>query len=254
MAELTEQQAQELIFANTQGDPVEFNESEIIQRFSRLPTAEITPESVCGPDDRLKVTATTAMPYKAICKLYMKGPSGGSYIGTGFLTHRNKLLTAGHCVYERDRFGRPVGWMTSIMVVPGLSGLAEPYGRYQAISLTATRGWIEEGNNRYDMGAIKLSSDVSHSDVFKPSLGDPNRGEVCGYPGDRDTGIFQYRMEHSLEKVGGQFKYNIDTFGGQSGSPLLQNSVIAVGIHNYGGCPNSASDLYQNFIDETDSW
>lgn len=254
MAELTEQQAQELIFQDTQGDPVEFNESEIISKFSRLPNAKITPESVCGPDGRVKVTATIAMPYKAICKLYMKGSSGGNYIGTGWLTHRNKLYTAGHCVYERDLQGRAIGWMTSIIVVPALSGLTEPYGRYQAVAITATRGWVEGGNHRYDMGAIKLSSSVSHSDLIKPSLGDPNRGEVCGYAGDRDTGIFQYRMEHSLVKVGGQFKYEIDTFGGQSGSPLLQNSVIAVGIHNYGGCPNAASDLYQSFIDTIDVW
>lgn len=254
MAKLTDQKARELLFANAQGNPADFNESRITPRSSLLPTEQFTAESICGPDNRVKVTATTAMPYKAICKLYMKGPSGGNYIGTGWLTHRNKLYTAGHCVYERDDQSQPIGWMTSITVVPALSGITEPYGRYQASALTATRGWVEEGDHRYDMGGIKLSSNVSHSDVFTPSLGDPSRGEVCGYPGDRDTGIFQYRMEDLLTKSGGQFRYTIDTFGGQSGSPLLQNRTIAVGIHNYGGCPNSASDLYQGFIDGINGW
>ena len=250
MAELTEKQSQELLFADVQGNSSEYNEAEITPKYYRLPTDEITLESVCEGDSRVKVTATTTMPYKAICKLYMKAPSGKNYIGSGWLTHQNKLYTAGHCVFDRESNG----WMKSIIVVPALSGLTEPYGRYDAISLTATRGWVENGSPRYDMGAIKLASNVTHTDVFTPSLGDPNRGEVCGYPADRDTGIFQYRMEDLLMKAEGQFKYTLDTFGGQSGSPLLQNRTVAVGIHNYGGCPNSASDLYQSFIDTVNQW
>lgn len=254
MAELTQQQSEELLFENVQGDPSEYDEHLIIPGYTQRQTDEITTESVCGPDDRIKVVATTTMPYKAICKLYMKGASGGNYIGSGWLTHTNKLYTAGHCVFERDRQGRPVGWMRSIIVVPALSGMTEPYGRYYAASLTATRGWVEGGSHRYDMGAIKLSSNVSHSDVFTPSLADPDTGEVCGYPGDRDRALFQYKMMDTLRKANGQFKYTLDTAGGQSGSPLLKNSKVAVGIHNYGGCPNSASDLYQDFINGVNRW
>ncbi len=207
-------------------------------------------ETVCGPDDRQKVTATTTMPFNAICKLYMKSPSGASYIGSGWLTHGDKLYTAGHCVYDR----KAAGWMTSITVVPGMSGTSRPYGTFQAVALMATRGWIQSGSYRYDMGAIKLASAVGHGDVITPALGDPASGEVCGYPGDRDMGLFQYRMRDSLVKQAGMFRYTIDTYGGQSGAPLLSNGAQAVAIHNYGGCPNSASDLYQDFVEGVDAW
>lgn len=247
---MTEIQEQELIFSQANGDHSDFNEAEITTRYFASEPEGISIESICGTDSRVKVTATSMMPYKAICKLYIKFPSGKNYIGTGFLTHQNKLYTAGHCVYDRD-FG---AWMQSIIVVPGKSGLTEPYSRYYASELSATRGWIENGSHRYDMGAIKLSSNVNHNDMFLPTLADPNTGEVCGYPADRDTGIFQYKMADTLSKSSGQFKYLVDTFGGQSGSPLLQGSIKAVGIHNYGGCPNCASDLYQNFIDEIHNW
>lgn len=250
MLELTQQEAEEMVFSNWIESTTDFDEKEITPRYYRT-EEDLTAKAVCGGDERIKVTTTTTMPYKAICKLYMKSPSGKkNYIGTGWLTHTNKLYTAGHCVYDR----KEKGWMKSIIVVPGKSGKAEPYGRYYASAFTTTRGWKEKGIPRYDMGAIKISSDVSHSDVLTPMLEDPVRGEICGYPADRDTGTFQYRMEDSLRKAGGQFKYMLDTYGGQSGSPLLKDRSVAVGIHNYGGCPNSASDLYQLFVNTVDQW
>lgn len=209
-----------------------------------------TQESVCGNDDRVKITNTTVMPYKAICKLYMRAANGKNFIGTGWLTHSNKLYTAGHCVYDHDEGG----WMQSIIVVPGKSGNSEPYGRYTASSMLATNGWINDKSKRYDMGAIKLSSNISHSDYLSPALGDADSATVCGYPGDRDTGIFQYNMRDAVNKRSGRFFYQIDTFGGQSGGPVLKNSSSAMGIHNYGGCDNSGSDLFQRFIDDVNNW
>ena len=249
MKELTMEEAKEILFAEL-GEREEIYEEDISPRYFVEKQERIRPETICGVDSRIKVTATTVMPYMAICKLLMKSPTGRNYMGTGWLTHENKLYTAGHCVFDRDADD----WMKSITVIPGKSGYIEPYGRYEAIKLAATRGWIEQGSYRFDMGAIKLGTSVNHSEFLLPKLADPSRGEVCGYPGDRDTGLFQYKMDDVLSKQGGQFKYMLDTFGGQSGSPLLENRIYSVGIHNYGGCPNSASDLYPEFISYVDSW
>jgi glutamyl endopeptidase len=250
MSDLTEQQAKKLMFAKAVPDTKEYEENEIIPRSFLSDPGTVTIESICSIDNRTKVTATSVMPYKAICKLYMKSPSGKNFVGTGWLTHQNKLYTAGHCVYDHK-----VGaWMSSIIVVPGKAGFTEPYGRYQAIELCTTRGWIQNTSERYDMGAIKLGSNVSHNDVFHPVLSDPSMGEVCGYPADRETGIFQFKMSDTLTKKGGQFEYLLDTYGGQSGAPLLKDRITAVGIHNYGGCPNKASDLYEEFIGAINKW
>ncbi|MEJ6404799.1 trypsin-like serine peptidase [Yoonia sp. 2307UL14-13] len=210
----------------------------------------VTPESHCGIDQRIKQVDTSRLPYKAICKLYMKAANGSNFIGTGFLTHQNKLMTAGHCVYDHSSGG----WMQSIIVVPGKSGLLEPYGRYTAERAYASAKWINNRSVRHDMGAIKLRSSVSHSDVLSTTTTDANEATVCGYPSDRDTGIFQYRMRDMVREDDGRFFYQIDTFGGQSGAPLLANSATAIGIHNYGGCDNKASDLTQEFIDRVGAW
>lgn len=206
-------------------------------------------ESVCGIDQRKKIIETNLMPYKAICKLQMKTDIG-SFMGTGFLISKNKLVTAGHCVYSH----RSGGWKNSIKVIPAMSGFSKPFGEYSAVSLAATKGWIEGASPRYDMGLIKLDRDVTHDDFFKLSADDSSRGAVTGYPGDRDRGMFQYAMEEILSKRGGQFEYMLDTFGGQSGSPLIKSRDTAIGIHNYGGCPNKASDFYDFFIKEAMTW
>ncbi len=241
---------EELVFHKLAQVENEIDEKEITIQSWIERDEDLTNESVCGIDQRQKILGTLQLPHMAICKLYMKAKNGLNYVGSGWLVAGNRLYTAGHCVYSESSGG----WKSSIIAIPGKSGLSEPYGRYEAVELMATKGWIENTSPRYDMGAIKLSKSVSHNSFISPSIEDPNIGEVCGYPADRDNGIFQYRMSDNLVKDSGRFFYQADTFGGQSGSPLLRNRCTGVGIHNYGGCPNKSSDLYQEFIDAVANW
>jgi V8-like Glu-specific endopeptidase len=248
---------EELIIHEVTGDPNSYDYESITAKY--WPELDVdtpsekdiaTIESVCGLDERVKVTNTRVMPYQAICKLYMRTKTGKNYIGSGFITHSNKVVTAGHCVYDH----REGGWMESIIVVPGKNGASEPYGRHFANKIAAVRDWIENKSERYDMGVILLNSNVDHSGRIQMELTDSDRGKISGYPADRDRGIFQYTMENTLQNIDGRFHYSIDTYGGQSGCPLLKNSSTGIGIHNYGSCPNKASDFYQKFIDEVDTF
>lgn len=239
-----------LIFQNLNNESIKIDENSITQRNWIEPEEKLSQESVCGIDERKKVIATTQLPYMAICKLYMKASNGLNYVGSGWLIQNNVLITAGHCVYNKSSGG----WKESIIVIPGKSGLTEPYGRYKAISLMTTKGWIDKTSTRFDMGAIKLDKPISHNSFLTPSIDDSTYGEICGYPADRDNGLFQYRMSDNLTKIDGRFHYQADTFGGQSGCPLLKNRSTVIGIHNYGGCPNKSSDLYQEFINGAKNW
>ena len=237
----------DFIAKRTVGDPARYREDQIAPKFCRGP---VTAASICGPDQRIKVTDTSALPFKAICKLFMRAPNGRQLVGTGWLTHANKLITAGHCVFDVEEGG----WMDSITVVPGMSGHDRPFGRFAAQDVVACGAWLDHRSRRFDVGAIKLSGGVRHQDFLTPSLQDSDNVTVCGYAGDLDTGIFQYRMSHPASKVDGRFYYSIDTFGGQSGAPVLKNSDTAIGIHNYGGCPNSGSDLFEELIAFVNAW
>lgn len=241
---------EKLVFHKINENVDEINESEITQKNWFETENKLTAESLCGIDERRKVVATNQLPYIAICKLYMKASNGRTYVGSGWLVSGDKLYTAGHCVFSHSAGG----WKESIIVIPAKSGLSEPYGRFEAISLAATEGWLDNKSTRYDMGAIKLNKPVPFEQFLKPSITDANYGNICGYPADRDNGLFQYEKDDPLEKVLGRFKYYADTFGGQSGCPLLKNRTEAIGIHNYGGCPNNSSDLYESFINEVANW
>jgi len=239
-----------LVFHKISGNENKINESEITRENWIESENELTAESLCGMDERQKVVSTNQLPYIAICKLYMKASNGRTYVGSGWLVSGDKLYTAGHCVFGHNTGG----WKESIIVIPAKSGMSEPYGRYKAISVAATKGWIDNKSTRYDMGAIKLDKPVTFNEFITPSIEDSNYGEICGYPGDRDNGLFQYRMTDNLVKKSGRFYYDADTFGGQSGGALLKNRAVAIGIHNYGGCPNKSSDLYESFINEVANW
>lgn len=242
-------ESKDLVFHTIEDKDILIEEDQITREMW-LDEDDLNQESLCGADERKKVIATQQMPYMAICKLYMKAPNGLNYVGSGWLVFGDRLYTAGHCVYSHNSGG----WKSSIIVIPGLSGKIEPYGRYEAVELMATNGWIEDRSTRYDMGAIKLDRPVSHKSFIRPELNDVNMGEICGYPADRDNGLFQYKMTDSLSKQSGRFFYQADTFGGQSGCPLLKNRTTAIGIHNYGGCPNKSSDLYNEFITGVNNW
>lgn len=239
-----------LVFHTINDLSEEVNESEITRKNWLEPDYKFSTESLCGIDERKKVVATDMLPYKAICKLYMKAANGKTYVGSGWLVSPTKLYTAGHCVFSHNSGG----WKKRIIVIPAKSGLSEPYGRFEAIGLAAARGWINKNSTRYDVGAIKLNTAVPITDFIEPVVEDANRGEICGYPGDRDNGIFQYKMIDHLIKKQGRFYYEADTYGGQSGGVLLKNRSQGIGIHNYGGCPNKASDLYESFIEEVKNW
>jgi V8-like Glu-specific endopeptidase len=238
----------DIVFTQIEGCLAECSESRVARLFS---VSLNFLKDVCGVyPDRNKVGTATILPYKAICKLYICWEPGDMEPGTGWLVHQDKLYTAGHCVRKRDYRK----WAKSIVVVPAMAGLNEPYGRYQAIALATTQGWIDSGTLRYDMGAIKLAAPVRSTDVLTPVVADPPTGKVCGYPKEMSTGVFQYEQSGSLTKENGQFKYEIDTSVGQSGSPLLMDQTQAVGIHHSGGCPNRASALYRQFIDDIARW
>lgn len=239
-----------LIFHNLSNETYEIDESSITRKNWIDPNEILSQESVCGIDQRKKVIATTQLPYMAICKLYMKAANGLYYVGSGWLINKNTVITAGHCVHG----GRGGDWKKSIIAIPGKSGLVEPYGRYNAVSIMTTKGWIEKSSTHLDMGAIKIDREVSHNSFITPSFEDSSYGEICGYPADRDNGLFQYRMSDNLNKIDGRFYYQADTFGGQSGCPLLKDRSVAIGIHNYGGCPNKSSDLYEDFISGARNW
>lgn len=199
-------------------------------------------ESVIGPDGRTRVTATTTFPWRAVAHLvvyWRNGTTGGC---TGWFIGPRTVATAGHCVYNSSKGG----WASSVRAYPGRNGSSTPYGYGTSHRLFSVTGWTSSGNHEYDYGAIQLKTTLGNtvgwfgfrwqsSNTFSGAY------RLTGYPGDKTYGTMWTMQENPGIRAVTTRKlwYSIDTYGGQSGSPVYHNysstcSTCSVAIHAYG--------------------
>ncbi len=234
-------------------------------------------ETVLGVDDRVRILDTDLTPWRMICALRMRGPSGAGAIGTGWFVGPKTLLTAGHCVFSNHFFG---GWAKTIEVIPGLNGnaatsAARPYGSATTERLSSVDRWVEKEDPDFDIGCIHLDKPLGETvGWFSVGALPPEQLEsflvnVSGYPGDRGAGAEQYHGRNRvLQVTDRRIFYEVDTYGGQSGAPVWIHEdegspPLAVGVHAYGtgGTPaalaltgNSAPRIIPEVLDKIVEW
>ena len=94
----------------------------------------IIPKDIIGGDNRTKVSDTTVFPFRAIGYIVSTWPKGNSTIGTAWLFKSDAIVTAGHCVYDKDLGG----WATRVTFYPGRNGSSTPYGSAYSIEISST--------------------------------------------------------------------------------------------------------------------
>ena len=235
----------------------------IAQDLKSLPDAATLtysqPETVCGADDRARITPANDIPWRWICKLLIRFPNDTRVVGTGWFIGSRTVMTAAHCLHSQE-----LGWAQSIEVIPGLDEDRRPYGSQFGASFRATRAWIEDPKPEYDYGAIILPDDTLGNQVGWFGFIAPTDNELqgmavntSGYPGDKPSGTQWYNAGGITQVEERRIFYTIDTMGGQSGSPVwrkVNDERHAVGIHAYGGCPNSAARITTPVFENMLSW
>lgn len=198
----------------------------------------LIPKSIVGSDDRIRVNNTTSYPYSAVCQLSITFPSGNTFVGTAWMYWDNIAITAGHCVFDSGEGG----WATSIVVRPGANGSTNPFGTANAQSLDAPVKWTNNENAGFDYGIIVLDSDIGNTTGwFGSHYGSGLKGKsitITGYPGEYYRQM--WTMSGTVKRTTtNKVFYDIDTTGGQSGSPVYWYSGAtygyqAIAIHAYG--------------------
>ncbi|MEL6142665.1 MAG: serine protease, partial [Bacteroidota bacterium] len=198
-------------------------------------------EVVLGRDDRRKVRNTRRFPYRAIVQLTITAKNGRRYVGTGWLVSPRTVITAGHCVYLHGAGG----WAKSIQVTPGMNASSKPFGTCRATSFRSVRGWVNSKKRDYDYGAIILPKNCrfgQRTGVFRFAAYSSRYLyrkyiNISGYPGDKGGKTQWYHAKRISRITSKRLVYNIDTAGGQSGSPIFLRfgrRRIAIGIHTSG--------------------
>lgn len=220
-------------------------------------------EVVIGRDDRKRVTDTRPFPWRAICHLDIRARNGKRYLGTGWFVGPRTIITAGHCVFLHAAGG----WASSITVTPGRNGRQAPFGSIKAKSFRSVRGWVRSKNRSFDYGAIILPKNCNGKNKFPGKFNFAVMGNtqiksrianLSGYPGDKPRGT-QWRHSRRIKNaLGHRLIYDIDTAGGQSGSPvwIVQNKrPVAVGIHTNGSLSgNSATRITKSVAKNIVRW
>lgn len=212
------------------------------------------PETICGTDDRTWVEKPALAPWSGNCLLLITTSNGNTAYGTGWLMGPRLVITAGHCVHEGD----DGDFYRQIEVIPGTDGSAAPFGSRVSTNFRAAELWKSAGKRSHDYGAILLDQPFDgapfiRQPVVKSDV-ELSTGEVelAGYPFDKLPQ--QWFDSDPISQVRTDIiRYNLDTFAGQSGSAVTHGGAV-VGIHNYGGCNNSATRITPAVLMQLSAW
>jgi glutamyl endopeptidase len=221
--------------------------------------------AVIGADNRIQITNTADYPWRVHASLLITARDGSRWIGTGWFIGPHTLATAGHVVYIKNSGvpGRD-GWVQSIQVMPGRNGSTLPYGSVLSSNFRTANGWANDGNPEYDYGAIILPTDLGSTTgwfgfgAYTDAILLASSVNISGYPGDKPAGTQWYHW-NKVDSVGPRkVFYQVDTFGGQSGSAVcrIDNGVrYGVAVHTYGGtASNSGTRITQAVFDNLVAW
>ena len=247
---------------NTEGDPKLVDEETLdLSYFGGT-------ESIIGADGRIRVTTTTAFPWRTIAHLVITWPNGSSSGCTGWFIGPRTVATAGHCVHDSTRGG----WASSIRVYPGRNGSSTPYGYGTKHRLFSNTYWTLYRNHEYDYGAIQLNSTLGNTVGwlgFRWQSSNTFSGPyaITGYPGDKPYGTMWTMQENPGIRAVTTRKlwYSIDTYGGQDGAPVYHYysstctaCVVAINAYNRGVNPftqyNNGTRITQEVFNFLVAW
>lgn len=223
--------------------------------------------TVHGPDNRVQITNTPGYPWCVHASLLITAADNSQWIGTGWFIGPHTLVTAGHVVFIKGSGvpGRD-GWVKNINVMPGRNGASLPFGSVMSNNFRSVTGWTNSpsGDENFDYGAIIVPTNLGDTvgwfgfGLYSDADIVASTGNISGYPGDKPAGT-QWYDHHKIASVNGRkIFYDIDSFGGQSGSALyreINGNPFAMGMHAYGGATtNSATRIVQDVYNNMVAW
>ncbi|MEH7072041.1 trypsin-like serine protease [Priestia megaterium] len=246
-------------------DPLSWSEDEHIKDFKNFissyteqeknNTNEPTERLICGDDDREElhdVNVNSSILSRATCHLAITFDDGTLAAGTGFFIAPRKVVTAGHCLYDKEK-----GYAKQIIVRPGLNrrsngDIDPPFLGDFAADMRVPEDWEKHNNYNHDWGLITLAKEDLYDRAGKPSLqlwaatDDEIRDKLFtlwGYPNKCDFPnqcLFFSKKPEQIKEITPYIVYSIhDVTHGNSGGPLVLNEdikVLAICSHSYNDC------------------
>ena len=188
--------------------------------------------SLLDPEDRRQEVAdTTEAPFASIGRIISPASKPGYIsLGTGFVVGTNTIVTNNH-VAESFKNAKDDAWF-----YPGRDGSATPFGKFKVIDVAFSPNadiavvTVGKQNDRPDGPEL---GEILTPFVLKKFESSDTHVTISGYPGEKNH--TQWSHENDLftsnftDLENPLLFYDIDTTGGQSGSPIYNAQFEVVG-------------------------
>jgi V8-like Glu-specific endopeptidase len=204
-------------------------------------------ESICGSDDKVSI-ACVASYYQTSGRSVgrMSFQSGSSwYVCTGFLVSScsSHFLTNEHCITNQSEVNSlNVRFYYRLSTCNGSNASYSTYYGDDFVKDSTTNDYCLltlTGSPQSSWGHLVL---LSREPYYNEGIYIPQ------HPGGRRQEISFGSITNTNMRSGLDFGYYADTEGGSSGSPVMTDQYDydkVIGLHHYGGCPNSAVEINQ---------
>ena len=204
---------------------------------------------VLGPKPRwgeVPAAELQSNPHVAIAcvRIHISAPGTKTsfFAGTGWFIAPGRVVTAAHVVDIRSAWSRVPGATSwHVEVVPAVSAAAAaPLGGTWATRIDRHPGFVDDTGSPFDLAVITVTplAGITASHCLVAQTVPEQTGiqvTVSGYPWNNGHPNTQFRQTGPvLAREATNIYYDIDTEGGQSGSPVLQQTSagrFAVGVH-----------------------
>lgn len=183
---------------------------------------------VVGSDDRQQITRRNKTNiHESIGMIFYKSRDGHTYYCTGTVIGPRHVVTAAHCIESAstDYYFMPgnisklftnVEYRLPRKAIKSLVGIPFP-------------GFSTDTATKTDVGIIIFPEDLNVPELqLRVSEQTSENVTIAGYPTDKPQGTM---WEDSGLMTNGQ--YQLDTFGGQSGSAVRNSQDEIIGIHSH---------------------
>ncbi|MEQ8822471.1 MAG: trypsin-like peptidase domain-containing protein [Sumerlaeia bacterium] len=208
---------------------------------------------IVGADDRRPVADPTASPYNTVSYLVFQFPSLGWFRATGLVVAPYCVLTSGHTIYEPltaeyvDTF-----WAVPAQMASDTGKVIYPFGFRKCVDWEVDPNYVTTGASSADLGAAFFDAALEGIDTYLPVVFNyrPERVRIVGFPSlVQGEGSFEmWEAEGQVtEFVEGRLRYDVDTSGGNSGSPIWAVSdgeLVMIGVHGSSGETDNAGVLF----------
>lgn len=212
----------------------------VLDPVTREPIEEkISPFVVIGEDGRSQVQNTSFMPFRALTYIEF-GNLTSTWSCSGGVIGTDLVVTNAHCVE---------GSVLSSTVVPGINNSQWAYGHYRVTEILYPQEFDDNGESKYDYAILRVAPDSEGRHIGNRAgilswseTGTINEGvflRTYGYPGDKMSETGKISMWGMVGRSDAYLDpdllfYSMDTFGGQSGSPVLNSVDVMIAVHNAG--------------------